>query len=246
MVIFLHVPRTGGTTIVELLRTCLRPSICIDGTEDLRFLANLPEDKCRILRLAYGHMPYGLHRIIPMACRYVVFLRDPVDRVMSAYRYIQQTPEHPWFSKLRSGSTMEEFARYHENEQTRQLAVYDFAGAIREENRSWGITPYTSSILLDEAKGNLKKCNFIGLFEEFEKDVLRLFSFLDLSPPVTIPKLNRSEIGPSIFNLNARDMRTVRAYLRLDIEMYDYARSLRQESMELHPDRSYAGKIIDL
>src|SRR5262245_40986893 len=100
MLIFLHLPRTGGTTIITVLEPVLRPAINIEAADDLQVLLELSNSKRCKLRFAYGHMPYGLHALVNVTCNYFVFLRDPVDRVLSSYHYIRQTPEHHWYGKV--------------------------------------------------------------------------------------------------------------------------------------------------
>ncbi len=89
--IFLHIPKTAGTTVHTLLEQNFPCSEMLSTTRaedafeqvrrvDARLLANL--------RLVKGHLPYGIDKFLPGNWRYVTFLRDPVARVMSSYRYI--------------------------------------------------------------------------------------------------------------------------------------------------------------
>lgn len=106
--LFQHIPKTAGSSFrVELARR-LRPdvNIRVDYLDDSRphndklsdavdaFLARI---QLRPVRFASGHLHRDLVERIAQGnphLRLLTMLRDPVDRVVSEYRY-QCTPEHP-------------------------------------------------------------------------------------------------------------------------------------------------------
>jgi len=88
--IFLHVPKTAGVSVTQALRRCVPEAHTLAGPEDhsaVRLFSELPPDRQRSMRLIYGHMPYGLHQNLPGDWRYLIILRNPLARIMSAYRY---------------------------------------------------------------------------------------------------------------------------------------------------------------
>jgi hypothetical protein len=106
--IFVHVPKTAGTSLRNELAKLLQPdsNIMVDYTDTSRSFHErmddavnqfLAEHAARPYAFASGHI-LGRHvsRIrqqIPDA-RFVTFLRDPVARLVSDYRY-QRSPKHP-------------------------------------------------------------------------------------------------------------------------------------------------------
>jgi hypothetical protein len=42
-------------------------------------------------------MIFGLHEILPQAATYITILRDPVDRVMSAFYFVRTYKLHPLY-----------------------------------------------------------------------------------------------------------------------------------------------------
>ncbi|MFZ0976818.1 MAG: sulfotransferase family 2 domain-containing protein, partial [Solirubrobacteraceae bacterium] len=98
-VIFLHIPRTGGTTLTRIARRHFRPDqiYVIDSTEPARSaaaLSSLPSFAHDRVSLIAGHASFGVHRHVGGG-RYFTLIRHPVDRVFSHYRYAQQRFEHP-------------------------------------------------------------------------------------------------------------------------------------------------------
>lgn len=88
--IFLHVPKTAGVSVTQALRRCVPEALTLAGPEDhstFRLFSELPPDRQRSMRLIYGHMPYGLHEKLSSDWRYLIILRNPLARIMSAYRY---------------------------------------------------------------------------------------------------------------------------------------------------------------
>ncbi len=106
--IFVHVPKTAGTSLRNELAQLLRPELNIrvdykDTTRsfhekmDLAVAAFLDQHAADPLRFASGHV-LGRHveqiRAALPDARLITFLRDPVARLVSDYRY-QRSPKHP-------------------------------------------------------------------------------------------------------------------------------------------------------
>ena len=106
--IFVHVPKTAGTSLRTELVAMLQPDVNIevdytDTTRDFHrrmddaVQAFIEQAEAAPVRFASGHI-FGRHvtriRSHFPAARFVTFLRDPVARLVSDYRY-QRSPKHP-------------------------------------------------------------------------------------------------------------------------------------------------------
>lgn len=106
--VFVHVPKTAGTSLRGEIAQILQPdvNIAVDYTETNRSFHErmdeavdlfMSEAAANGVRFASGHiLARHVQRIrgsFPSA-RFVTFLRDPVQRVISDYRY-QRSPRHP-------------------------------------------------------------------------------------------------------------------------------------------------------
>ncbi len=96
-ILFLHIPKAGGSTLRSLLHQQYPASqiykIESDITGDILRFAELAPEQLNQIRLVTGHMAFGLHAKLKQA-KYLTLLREPVKRVVSEYRFIASNPHH--------------------------------------------------------------------------------------------------------------------------------------------------------
>jgi hypothetical protein len=98
LMIFVHIPKTAGTTFREILDRQFMPSqirrIGPDFQAGINQIKALPGAEKDRIGCISGHLPYGLHACFDnRSVRYISFVRDPVDRVLSEYLYFKKKPE---------------------------------------------------------------------------------------------------------------------------------------------------------
>ena len=91
-VVFLHVPKTAGTTLNGLMVEHYAPDNFKVGVwggvrRSLDELRALTADESLRFRCVHGHIPYGVHAHVARPCRYISVFRHPVERVVSWYRH---------------------------------------------------------------------------------------------------------------------------------------------------------------
>jgi len=85
---FIHLPRTGGKTIRSAFMRSYRPEHLINcGKSFPTDFAALAKRITSNTRVIHGHLNFGLHTY--SSVRYVTVLRDPLDRMLSWYRYFR-------------------------------------------------------------------------------------------------------------------------------------------------------------
>src|SRR5947209_2429097 len=97
--IFLHVPKTGGTTFRKILERSYSGEAVLtlkgaDYTADFENFANSAESERRRYRLIQGHLYFGFHDLVPGDSSYVVWLRDPIARALSFYAHVTTHSDH--------------------------------------------------------------------------------------------------------------------------------------------------------
>src|SRR4051794_8023178 len=81
LTVFIHVPKTAGTTFTALLRENFPDGVAVAGADRLEVSA----DK----QVLVANVPFGLRHRLPAGTRYVTFVRDPVERMLSQYYDLQ-------------------------------------------------------------------------------------------------------------------------------------------------------------
>src|SRR5947208_15108040 len=92
--IFLHLPRTAGTTFVRILERQYGADAVLDLYdsalgEEVAALTEL-EQVCVIT----GHFYFGIHTDLSGPCHYVTFLRDPVKRELCHNLFLGRHTDH--------------------------------------------------------------------------------------------------------------------------------------------------------
>jgi hypothetical protein len=127
-VIFVHIPKAAGTTLRKVILREYKPDTVFVVQMSNEELKEVSEEQRERIRLLMGHMRFGIHALLPQPSTYFSVLREPVDRVISYYYYVLQSPENVLHSAVssqriglgdfvRSGMTPEL-----NNGQTRRLA----------------------------------------------------------------------------------------------------------------------------
>lgn len=226
---FLHIPRTGGTTLTRIIRRQYSRGRIYELGRNVRDsverLKEAPRRDRSRLRCVAGHFEFGLHRLFDGPAGYLTFVRHPVARVISLYRFIRSMEGHHLHSRVVDW-TLEEFATSDlptvSNAQTRRIAgpADDEADEDADER------------LLSRAKANIRR-HFveIGVTGQFDRSLLlcgRALSWRRMG----YWRMNVSDAaGPRGVGRATRER--IRSRNQSDLELYAFARERLERKIAL-------------
>ena len=226
-VIFLHLPKTAGTTVNRLIEWEYRLSemYSIDPVLfkwSAGHLRRLPPERLKKIRLFKGHMLFGLHEVLSQPATYVTVLRDPVDRIISAFYFMRSYKLHPLYWKLRRENwTLEDFVRRYQRENVQSKIV---AGSDYD-------VPCTREIV-ETAKQNLRRhFSVVGLSERLEESLalMKLRFGWRLS---SYSSFNVTRRRPKKGDLPKATLDLIREKNAFDIELYECGREIFENAVK--------------
>jgi hypothetical protein len=250
-VIFLHVPKTGGMTAQQYLTACFGGKRGGRRCKLGEIYLNQPPsehkiERARRSRFICGHFSWAsVERIGVRDDDYIfTFLREPRSRLQSVYRVMTNYPmDHltdavmSRVEKCRDMSRLDMFTTSDldlrnmiDNYMVRQLSGHLIDYPFRESE--W-------PKLLEIAKRNLRRLNYVGFQETYNSDFGRILRELNLPRLPEIPRDNATNdvIKRAWFNSKEHredpaEIQAVMAPLvRWDEALYEYARRLRSSEL---------------
>jgi hypothetical protein len=222
--IFLHIPKTAGTTLNRIIEWQYSP-LSIFTMDPYRIratperLRKLSEGRRRRLRMVRGHLYYGVHEFLPQGGTYFTMLREPVARFFSSYYFIQRRPLHPMHRKVTTERIgVEDFIRLTPRRQNLQCSL--IAG-IKNDGTS-------DARLLDQAKENLEKSfSVVGISERFEESLMLMARTFEWQ----IPFYENRKVSKTRPRVDTGEVEMIREHNRLDLELYEFGMKLFEESL---------------
>lgn len=227
-VIFLHIPKTAGVTIRQIIKRQYPENAMYYGDhlspqEIANVFTSLPEDYKAQLQMIWGHLIFGVHQHLSTDATYFTFLRDPIERTISHYYYILGRPhEFEIAQYLRENNIGFQEALERElildiqNVQTRMLAglPYDHP-------------PHTyTQEHLETAMHNLSNhVAVVGLVEQFDASVLLLKKAFGWGN-VFYNRQNKTPQRPYRGEISPETIALIKKENELDIKLYEFAQQL--------------------
>jgi len=217
--LFLHVPKTAGSSVYSILRTLLRPSELLKlhpNGETLRRIDALPMPFRARLKVLYGHVDVDIARQIVPLQRCFTLLRDPVQRVVSYYAFARHM-DRGAHSDLARRASITQWIDALSLPETDNGMVRRFAGALHEA----GIGACNRQ-MLERAKANLAQFAVVGLTSRFDEFYALLASRLGL-PMRTYVAEKVNTRRPRIDQLDRSTLAEIERRSALDRELYRFA-----------------------
>jgi len=236
-IFFIHVMKTGGTTLQRMLRGSFADdAIYPNATDDdnryfahifLDSLRAIPEERRRRTQLYVGHFPFLATEVLDLPLRTFTLLRDPVDRVISHVK--QNVGKHGWrnWSKTLANVENPSLEAVYEDELLKPMLFLNhqvrmFSMTAADNPKTFLDITEVDESRLELACRNLEKVDCLGVLEQFDEFVAELTRQFGL-PAAPKRRLNVTpDKRPASQELRER----IAHDNRLDTQFYNYAKEL--------------------
>ena len=223
--IHLHIPKTGGTTLRDIIQRQYRAEKILmipklDESENI--IKEISASHINQLKLIQGHLKYGIHNHFHRRAKYFAIIRDPINRVLSTYYYVLSQKNNP--QNLSTANN--------------QMTIYDFVQSGVNPFLINGQTQLISGktgeidnpIIESEELFSLAKENiendflFLGITEMFDETILILKNMLGWHMPY-YSIANRTKKKPNYDAVNPTIISFIKEHNQLDIKLYNITKT---------------------
>lgn len=203
-IIFIHIPKTGGTTINSAMKQAAwqsKPDFNYRHIE-----ADTKKSNAGDIFMPENFFRYRDYRIFMM-------LRDPVDRLISEYHFIKERKE--FVDLLRSQPR--DFEDYIQSKQTRNGVINFLKG-----RRMYDLIQPSRRDLEDVMAAIDKIPVHVGIFEEFEKSLQYYSEVTGIKWKSNIEVKRMTFIRPKVSEISDRVRNMILETNSLDVELYQH------------------------
>jgi hypothetical protein len=249
LIAFVHIPKTAGAAVVTMFvaaysrRGTHDTGNYVSGPEKvMRKVARRPGGWERLqrqgVRVAVGHTPFGMYwGNIPSDTRYITFLREPVDRVLSHYYrhiHLPGMSDAERGTRAKRAGSLEEALVDMRLPQLRNLCTRFLCSHPTMED-----LPYSA---VEEAKENLRRFAFVGIQERFDESLVLLQRTLGLG---VAPYRDRhvSSDRPAVDEITKDERALIEEYNQLDTELYRFGLGLFEDAVGAAANEGFAADV---
>ncbi|EFA86236.1 hypothetical protein PPL_00798 [Heterostelium album PN500] len=222
--LYLHVPKTGGNSIIYLFRKTFGS---VKAYQQWIHPSYIDRNVVSGRKAVVGHYNYGIHSYLnkeeQQTYSYMTMLRDPIDRVISHYYYhreqindeghqlAMQLDFKEWIKKSPRG----------QNEQTRVLAGISVEAEPLVTNESFRQALY-----------HLRKMKFVGITERFTESIVLMKYYCGLTD-LTEVKSNKRKATTNLSSIPQDVIDLIREYNWMDILLYQEALKMFERQLDI-------------
>ena len=235
--IFLHIPKAAGITLREIIQKQYGPqyvaTISAPDEEVYQEVKSLVLEERQNLKVIQGHMPFGIHQLIKQPSTYITMLREPIDRIISFYYYVLQSPDNGHYHAVTTlGLSLADYIQsglLEDNGQTRRIA-----GLVQPLRRSVGSRPKVKCTreTFEIAKRNLEEhFSVVGIVEMFYESLWMIKKEFGWKLPFFVNRnVTRSRLA--VGEIPKETLELIKNHTIIDQELYEYARSLCERRIQ--------------
>ncbi len=219
----LHIPKSGGTSLFAILSHTVRP-----GRSHVAMSEQELRDRASGYALLGGHFDWDTLALFPERPAVLTVLRDPIELVLSTYRYWRAHAHEGVFGPAAQrgadealAHSIDELLLDPKSQMRAILGIMTHFLAGKEE--------VAAGRGLDAALRHLDSCAWVGTTLTLERDVRVLPAMFGLKPAMEVPRHMSSSGSPQRADVGKEAMQVLEAFTEGDRILYDHARSIAEE-----------------
>ena len=244
VVIFVHIPKTAGTTLRHIIQSQFQPKNVFEFyhlktqppkvRKGIEKYNNLSEAQKKAIKFVSGHVGFGLHEFLQKPCTYITVLRDPVERVVSYYYFLHRNQNN-----IVKNKTLEEFIQTFggvHNSMSCYLSGVTLKAQLQDPNIDIKSEQFDRETL-EKAKSNLKQhFKIVGFVDKFDETCILLKKILGWNFSSFYARKNVAKHRNYTKDISKDTLSLIKKFNELDIQLYDYAREIFEEMINQQGD----------
>jgi hypothetical protein len=228
--LFLHMPKAGGTALAGALGNRFAPEECVSIYYD----DDPGDEELNAARYVTGHVTMSIVERLERSPFSITVLRDPIDRALSTYSYFRELDE-PRLKRpgLERNDAAVRFAKQHVLEDFIEVApqlAEHYLGNLQSRMLG-GSRLDRNDERLENALAGLHRCDFVGLAERQDESVDWLTRRLGWAKLTPLPLANVTRTRLRREQVSAGAMEALLDLTAVDRDLYAEAVKLYQGRM---------------
>lgn len=227
----MHTPKTGGSTLVHVLKRRFHKSQTLSiypPVRELDYLQDLNREELSNLQLLHGHIEYGVHKLLQQPCDYITMLREPVSRLISHYYHVLADQDHYLHDEvIQSKMNLKDYVKSGISNELDNGQIRLLSGTYHNEFGS--ITDKELQI----AKTNISE-HFVdvGITDKFDETLFVLKHSLGWKSVPYYIKWRVSKNKPEYKDIPKSTIVAIEKSNELDCELYEYASNILDKKIK--------------
>jgi hypothetical protein len=226
---FIHIPKTGGTTLRDLIEQRFEPhALCPDeymmrrsggGYPQIPWYLSIPEDQFGQIRLLRGHLHFLAHTRFSERPFITTIFREPTERTISEMRYVVRMAGKPLEAEIEAVEAVvrDGVPAHLENVQTKYFRGEYELNDLSRDPVFYREAPVTVPEF-DQARQRVDSLDLVGVLPRLQAFANALFKHFGWGSPPAIPKLN-SAVQTSL-PYSTRALQMIKEANRYDYLLY--------------------------